>query len=162
MVNNNNLFDNIIVSNKYYLKKKKGEIEKIKNIEDIDPVNDTKNKIINVKNDIIINKYTLINSIEDITKIVLNVANSETNDNNCIAIFNDNLANLFVDIFPIYTPQAQDVKYENNSIKNIKIIIGDFKDNNSLLISRLSVKSANDSNIYITNIDTIINFYNCF
>ena len=38
IVENNNLFDNIPCSNKYYLKKKKSDIENNENIEDIDIV----------------------------------------------------------------------------------------------------------------------------
>ena len=144
---NNNYFDNIIVSNKFYLKKTKGDKENIENIEDIVPANncnESANKSENdIKNNIKIDKYYLINSIKDITKIILDIENSDTKNNNCILIYNDNIENLYVDIFPIYTPDPKDIPYENGSIKSIKIIVGDYKNNNSVLISSLSIKSSN-------------------
>ena len=154
---NNNLFENIKVSNKFYIKNKNKLDDDDNNlIEDLNISYDDDN---DSNNDIVINKYYLIKNINDITKIILDISNSETKNNNCILIYNENMDNLLIKICDSYIPL---VNYENKSIKSIKIKIGEDKDNNIITISRLSVKSSNDSDIYINNIETIINFYNNF
>ena len=42
------------------------------------------------------------------------------------------------------------------------MIIGDIKDENNLLVTSLSIKCANDTNITIDNLETVVNFYNKF
>ena len=182
----------LVVSDKFFIKKEKEDTiiyEKIINdsnepekIETLHIINET-NDIMNIIKKLdLYNKYYLSkikhyksikNQFEDeYYKKIINYYKQQISSKNINLIYNDNLSNIVCDIYNSYCPK---ISFDSGNIKDVKIKITinsdkkNKKDNSKkdknydiITISRVNIKSSNDTDINIHNIDTLKIYYKEF
>jgi hypothetical protein len=113
----------------------------------------------------------IINGLNDIVTIAKKLEASKKKNLTITLIYNDRLEDILLDMTNTiinnddsntikinmggYLPK---VSYGNGCIKDIKIKIGEFKDNKRIIITKVDIKDANDVNINIYDKKTLDNY----